>query len=107
MRARESCSLPRRIDGGEGFRDGGRRRFEGGKERNRSCGRCAAEGAVLEMRMRSCVRSRVVMVQVGAKHRRRVDRGTQFQQERRSARRHEADRHVGAKQQQGQHDAGQ
>ncbi len=107
MRACESGSLTRRIDGDEGFRDRGRRRFESGKERNRSCGRCAAEGAVLEMRMRSCVRSRVVVVQVGARHRRRIDRGTQFQQERGSARRHEADRHVGAEQQQGQHDAGQ
>lgn len=73
MRALESRSLWRRIESGNGFRDGRRRSFECGEKGNRSRGGHTAEGAVLEMRASSRVKSRVV-VQVMHGHLRRRHR---------------------------------
>ena len=86
----------------EGLRNNGRRGFKGDDVRNRSRGGSAAEWAVLEM----TVRSRMVMPGVRG-HRHWVGRGTQFQQKRRAARRHEANRYIRAKQQGDQQQAGE
>ena len=86
----------------EGLRNDGGRRFKGDDMRNRSRGRSAAEWAVLEL----IVRSRMMVASVRG-HRHWKGRGTQFQQKRRAARRHEANRYIGAKQQRYQQQAGE
>lgn len=79
----------------------GPRKFKSNQVRNRAGGRSAAERTVIEMGVRS---ARMVMMR---RHRHRGCRGTQFEQKRRPARRHEADGNVSAKQQHRQQDAGE
>ena len=67
---------------------------------NRTCGGRAAKRAIFEM----TVRCRMVMGMV-RKTLRRVCPGAWFQQKRRTGRRHEADRDIGAKQQRRQQQA--
>jgi hypothetical protein len=82
-----------RFERVEGLRNDGRRRRKGDDVSNRTGRGSTAKRAVLEM----SVRSRVVVPMMRG-HLRLVSGGTHFQQERRTARRHEADRHVGTKQ---------
>lgn len=79
----------------------GPRKFKSDQVRNRAGGRSAAERTMIEMAVGS---GRVVMMR---RHRHRRCCGTQFQQKRRPARRHEADGNVSAKQQHRQQDAGE
>jgi hypothetical protein len=102
MSAWETDAQSQGFECDEGLREDGRRRFKGDDVRNRSRGGSAAEWAVLEM----TVRSRMVMPRVRG-HRHLIGRGTQFQQKRRAARRHEANRYIGAKQQGDQQQAGE
>ena len=85
-----------------GLRHDGRRRRKGDDVCNWTCGGGTSERAVLEM----SVRSRMVVPMMRG-HLGLVCRGTQFQQERRTARRHEADGHVGTKQEDYQQQAGE
>jgi hypothetical protein len=85
----------------EGLRNNGRRRSKNDDMSNRTGGRSTAERAVLEMG----VRSRMV-VPVVCGHLRLVSGGTRLEQERRTARRHETDRHIGTKQEDYQQQAG-
>ena len=102
MSAWEVCAQSRGFERDQGLRNDGRRRRKGNDVCDGSGRRSAAEGAVLEM----SVRSRVVMlVMHGRLH--RVRRGTHFEQKRRTACRHEADGHVGTKQQDHQQQAGE
>jgi hypothetical protein len=94
MSAWENYDQSQGLECDKGLRNDGRRRFKGNDVRNRPRGGGAAEWAVLEM----TVRSRMVMPRVRG-HRHWIGGGTQLQQKRRAARRHEANRHIGAKQQ--------
>ena len=98
----EIYAQPQGCECDEGLRKDGRRRFKGDDLRNRSRGGSAAEWAVLKM----TVGSRMVMPRMRG-HRHWIGRGTQFQQKRRAARRHEANRYIGAKQQGCQQQAGE
>jgi hypothetical protein len=91
-----------RCERDEELRHDGRRRREGNDLRQRTCGWGTPKGAILEMG----VSSRVVVLMM-RRHLYRVSRWTRFQQKRRAAGRHEADRHVGAKQQDDQQQAGE
>ena len=100
MGAFGSYAAPERFD-----RKGDRRgdlpgRFKDNELRNGAGGGRTAERAVIEMGMGS----RVMVVMRRHLHGRRVR--TQFQQKGRAARRHEADRDVGSKQEYRQQDAG-
>ena len=86
----------------EGLRNDGRRRRKGDDVRNRAGSGRTTERAVLEMSMRSRM---VVPMMRG--HLALVCRGTHFQQKRHTARRHEADGHVGTKQEDHQQQAGE
>jgi hypothetical protein len=102
MGAWELYAQPQRFERGEGLRKDGRRRRKGDDVGNRTgCG-STAEGTILEM----SVRSRVVMLMM-RRHLHRVRRRTQFEQKRRTACRHEADGHVGTKQEDDQQQAGE
>ena len=76
----------------EGLRNDRRGRREGDDVSNRTGAGSTAERAVLEMGMRCRM-----VVPMMRRHLRLVSGGTHFQQERRTARRHEADRHIGTK----------
>ncbi len=102
MSAWEVCAQSRGFERDQGLRNDGRRRRKGDDVCNGTGRRSAAEGAVLEMR----VRSRVVMLMMPG-HLHRVRRGTHFQQKRRTACRHEANGHVGTKQEDHQQQAGE
>jgi hypothetical protein len=102
MIARELCAEAERFERDEGLRNDGRRRREGHDVSNRTGGGSTAKRAVLEMSV--CSR---VMVPMMRRHLRLVSRGTHFQQKRRTARRHEADGHVGTKQEDHQQQAGE
>jgi hypothetical protein len=93
MSAWELNAQSQRFERDKGLGNNGRRGFEGDDVRNRTGAGSTAERAVLEMR----VRSRVVMPRM-RRHLHLVRRGTRFQQKRRTARRHEADGHIGTKQ---------
>ena len=86
----------------EGLRNDGRRGRKSDDVSNRAGRGSTAKRAVLEV----IVRSRMVMPGM-RRHLRLVGGGTHFQQKRRTARRHEADRHVGTKQQDHQQQAGE
>jgi len=86
----------------EGLRNDRRRRRKGDDMRNRAGSGRTTERAVLEM----SVRSRMVVPMMRA-HLGQVCRGTQFQQKRRTARRHETDGHVRTKQQDYQQQPGE
>jgi len=77
----------------EGLRDNGRRRRKGNDVSNRTGSGRTTERAVFEM----SVRSRMVVPMMRG-HLGLVRRGTRLQQKRRTACRHEADRHIGTKQ---------
>ena len=102
MSAREIDAQSQGFERDEGLRNDGRRRRERNDVRNRPGGRCATKRAVCEL----AVASRVVVPMMGG-HLRLVSGGTHFQQERRTARRHEADGHVGPKQEDYQQQAGE
>jgi len=102
MSAWELYAEVQRFERDEGLRNDGRRRRKGDDVSNRTNGRSTAKRAVLEM----SVRSRVVVPMMRG-HLHLVRRGTRFQQERRTARRHEADGHVGPKQEDYQQQAGE
>lgn len=102
MSVRESYAEVRGFEGVDRLGNDGRRRFKDDDVRNRPRGRCATKRTVREL----AVTSRVV-VRMLRGHLRLVGGGTHFQQERRAARRHEADRHVGPKQQSHQQQAGE
>ena len=102
MSAWEVCAQSRGFERDQWLRNDGRRRRKGNDVCTRTGRRSAADGAVLEM----TVRSRMVMPSVRG-HRHWIGRGTQFQQKRRAARRHEANRYIGAKQQGYQQQAGE
>jgi hypothetical protein len=102
MRAWESEPESQGFERGEGLRNDGRRRRKGDDVSDRTgCG-STAEGAILEM----SVRSRVVVL-VMRRHLHWVRRGTGFEQKRRTACRHEADGHIGTKQEDHQQQAGE
>jgi hypothetical protein len=105
MGAWEPYAEVRGFERDHGLRNDGRRRRKGDDVSNRTGGGSAAEGAVLEMGMR-CSRVVVPMI-VMPGHLRLVRGGTHFQQKRCTARRHEADGHVGTKQQDRQQQAGE
>src|ERR1700730_14976740 len=98
----ELYAQPQRFERDRGLCSDGRRRREGDDVSNRTGAGSTAERAVLEMG----VRSRMV-VPMMRRHLRLVSGGTDFQQEWRTARRHEADRHIGPKQQDDQQQAGE
>ena len=102
MSPRELYAEVERFECDEGLRNNGRRRLKGDDVSNRTCGGCTAKRAVLEM----SVRSRMVVPMMRG-HLGLVCRGAHFQQKRRTARRHEADGHVGAKQQDYQQQTGE
>ena len=102
MSAREIDAQSQGFERDEGLRNDGRRRRERNDVRNRPGGRCATKRAVCEL----AVASRVVVLMMGGRLR-MVSGGTHFQQERRTARRHEADGHVGPKQEDYQQQAGE
>ena len=102
MSSKEIDAQPQGLEGGERLRNDGRRGREGDDMGNRTGGRSTAEWAVLEMSVRSRVVVPVVRFDLHL-----IGRGTHFQQERRTACRHEADRHVGAKQENRQQEAGE
>jgi hypothetical protein len=101
MSAREIYAQSQGFERDEGLRNDGRRRRKGDDMSNRTGRGSTAKRAVLET-----VCSGVV-VPVMCRHLRLVCRGTQFEQKRRTARRHEADGHVGTKQEDDQQQAGE
>jgi hypothetical protein len=101
MSALELYAQSQRFERDEGLRNDGRRRRKGDDVSNRTSRGSTAKRAVLEM----SVRSRVV-VSMMRRHLRLVCRRTHFQQKRRTARRHEADGHVGTKQEDHQQQVG-
>jgi hypothetical protein len=101
MSAWELYAEVQRFERDEGLRNDGRRRRKGDDVSNRTHGRSTAKRTVLEMG----VSSRVVMPVVCG-HLRLVSGGTRLEQERRTARRHETDRHIGTKQEDYQQQAG-
>jgi hypothetical protein len=102
MSARESDAQSQGFERDRGLRNDGRRRRKGDYVSNRAGSRNTAEWAVLEM----SVRPRVVVPVMG-RHLRLVCGGTHLQQKRRTACRHEADGHIGTKQQNRQQQAGE
>lgn len=100
MSPREIDAQPQGFEGGEGLRDDGSGGRKGDDVSNRTRGRSAAKWAVIEMSVRSRV---VVPVVLGDL----IGRGTHFQQERCTVCRHEADGHVGTKQENRQQKAGE
>ena len=102
MSAWELYAEVQRFERDEGLRNDRRRRREGNDVSNRTGAGSTAERAVLEMG----VRARMV-VPMMRRHLRLVRGGTHFQQEWRTARRHEADRYIGPKQQDDQQQAGE
>lgn len=93
MRARELYAEVQRFERDEGLRNDGRRRRKGDDVSYRTDAGSTAKRAVLEM----SVRSRVV-VPVMRRHLHRVRRGTRFEKERCTARRHEADGYISTEQ---------
>jgi hypothetical protein len=93
MSAWEWYAQTQRFEGGEGLRNDGRRRRKGDDVSNRTGRGSTAKRTVLEM----SVGSRMV-VSVMRRHLRLRSGGTQFQQKRSAARRHEADGDIGTKQ---------
>jgi hypothetical protein len=102
MSALEIYAQSQRFERDEGLRNGGRRRRKGDDESKRTGGGRTTEGAVLEM----SVRSRVVMGMMRG-HLHLVGRGARFQEERRTARRHEADGYISTEQEDYQQQAGE
>jgi hypothetical protein len=102
MSPRQLYAEEKRFERDGGLRNGGRRRRKGDDVRNWTCGGGTSKRAVLEM----SVRSRMVVLMMRG-HLGLVCRGAQFQQKRRTACRHEADGHVGAKQEDHQQQAGE
>jgi hypothetical protein len=102
MSAWEIYAQSQRFERDEGLRNDGRRRRKGDDVSNGAGGGSTAIRAVLEM----SVRSRLV-VRMMRGHLRLVSGGTHFQQERRTARRHEADGYIGPKQEDYQQQAGE
>jgi hypothetical protein len=102
MSAREIDAQSQGFERDEGLRNDGRRRRERNDVRNRPGGRCATKRTVCEL----AVASRVVVPMMGGRLR-LVGGGTHFQQERRTARRHEADGYVGPKQEDYQQQTGE
>ena len=102
MSAWEPHAQSERFERDEELRNDGRRRRKGDDVRDRPGGGSTPERAVLEM----SVRSRVVMPLI-LRQLQLIRCGTQLQQKRRTACRHEADRYVGAKQQDCQQKAGE
>jgi hypothetical protein len=101
MGPRELYTEVERFERDDGLRNDGRRRLEGDDMRNWTCGGSTAKRAVLKV----SVRSRMVVPMVRG-HLGLIRRGTRFQQKRRTACRHEADGHVGTKQEDYQQQAG-
>jgi hypothetical protein len=93
MSAWELNAESQRFERAEALRDNGRRGRKGDDVSNRAGGGRTTERAVLEM----SVRSRMV-VPMMRRHLGLVCRGTRLEQKRRTACRHEADRHIGTKQ---------
>jgi hypothetical protein len=102
MSAWEPYAQSQGVEGDDRLGSDGRRQLQGDGVRNRPGGGSAPERAVLEM----SVRSRVVMPLMRG-HLQLIRCGTQFQQKRRTACRHEADRYIGTKQQDCQQKAGE
>jgi hypothetical protein len=102
MSAWEPYAQAQGFEGDDGLESDGRRRLQGDDVGNRSGGGSTTERAILEM----SVRSGVVMPLMRG-HLRLIRCGTQFQQKRRTACRHEADRYIGTKQQDCQQKAGE
>jgi hypothetical protein len=102
MSAWELYAQTRRFERGEGLRDDGSRRRKGDDVSNRTGRGSTAKRTVFEM----SVDSRM-MVSVMRRHRRLVSGGTQFQQKRSAARRHEADGDIGTKQEDHQQQTGE
>jgi hypothetical protein len=91
---------PQGLERDEGLRNDGRRSSKGDDVSNRTgCG-STAKRAVFEI-----VRARVVVSSM-RRHLHLIGGRTHFQKKRRTARRHEADRHIGTKQQDYQQQAG-
>jgi hypothetical protein len=101
MGAWESDPESQGFERDEGLRNDGRRRRKGDDVSNRTRGGSTPEGTILEMGVRSWV-----VVPMMRRHLHLVYGRTQFQQKRGTARRHEADRHVGTKQENYQQQAG-
>jgi hypothetical protein len=102
MSAWECHAQSQGFERDEGLGNDGRGRRKGDDVRNGTGGGSTAERAVLEM----IVRSGVVVPMV-RRHLRLVCRGTRFEQKRRTARRHEADGHVGPEQEDYEQQAGE
>ena len=102
MDAWEIYAEPQGLERDAGLGNYRRRRCKSDELSNRTGGRSTAEWAVLEM----SVGSRVV-VPMSAEHLRLVSGRTHFQQKRRTARRHEADRYISMKQQDDQQQTGE
>jgi hypothetical protein len=102
MSAWESYAQSQRFERDEGLRNDDSRRRKGDDVSNRTGGGSTAKRAVLEMSVRS-----QVVVAMMRRHLRLIRGGTHFQQKRRTARRHETDRHVGTKQEDYQQQAGE
>ena len=100
MSAGEIYAEAQGFEGDEELRSDGRRWRKGDDVSNRAGRGSTAEGAVFEMR----VGSRVVVLMM-RRHLHRVGRRAQFEQKRRTAGRHEADGHIGAKQKDDQQQA--
>jgi hypothetical protein len=101
MSAWEIYAQSQRFERDEGLRNDGRRRRKGDDVSNRTGRGSTAKRAVLET-----VGARVV-VSMMRRRLRLIGGGTHFQQKRRTARRHEADRHIGTKQEDHQQQAGE
>jgi hypothetical protein len=91
MGAWENYAQSQRFERDEGLRNDGRRGCKGDEVSNRTGRRSTAKWAVLEA---VCAR---VVVSSMRRHLRLIGGRTHFQQKRRTARRHEADRHIGTK----------
>lgn len=101
MSAWEIYAQSQGFERDEGLRSDGRRGRKGDDVSNRTSRRSAAKRAVLEA---MCAR---VVVSMMRRHLCLVGAGTHFQKKRRTARRHEADGHVGTKQEHHQQQAGE
>jgi hypothetical protein len=91
MGAWENRAQSQRFERDKGLRNDGRRGCEGDQVSYRTGRRSTAEWTVLE-----AVRARVVVSRM-RRHLRLIGGRTHFQQKWRTARRHEADRHIGTK----------
>jgi hypothetical protein len=101
MSAKEIYAQSQGFKRDEGLRNDGRRSSKGDDVSNRTGRGSAAKRAVLET---MCAR---VVVSMMRRRLRLIGGRTHFQQERRAARRHETDRHIGTKQQDHQQQAGE